>query len=35
MINEPLLKAFLKKWIQIPDEDADQERLDELEDCFE
>ena len=34
-INEPLLKAFLKKWIRTPNENASQNMEDDLEDCFE
>jgi len=35
MINEEKLKKFLSRWIEIPCEEADQERLNELERCFE
>ena len=34
MINEEKLKKFLSRWIEIPDESAEQQRLKELEECF-
>jgi len=35
MINEEKIKQFLKQWIQIPDESANQQMCDELDKCFE
>lgn len=35
MINEEKLKKFLRKWIQIPDEIANQCMNDDLEEVFE
>lgn len=35
MINEEKLRKFLSRWIQIPDETANQQMNDELEKIFE
>jgi len=35
MINEEKLKKFLSRWIEIPDESAEQQRLKDLDGCFE
>ena len=34
MIDEQKLKEFLGRWIQIPDEQADSDRMMELEAVF-
>ncbi len=34
MINEELLKKFLEKWIEIPDEEAEYKRCEELDKIF-